>query len=105
KLESLPERKQGKGPMPAFFFVNPGIYFPSEQLDRPALQGVNGPLHQSLKDFGPALLRKYNPSAIGTFSAHCEAKGEMLVTDYGNNQQVTSTIVLFEYLQPQQQHV
>ncbi|KAH9819714.1 Extradiol ring-cleavage dioxygenase, class III enzyme, subunit B [Melampsora americana] len=88
ELESLPERKQGKGPIPAFFFAHghPGIYFPSEQPDRPGLQGVDGPLHQFLKDFGPALLRKYNPSAIVTFSAHWEAKGEMLVTDYGNDQ-------------------
>ncbi|KAG9000075.1 hypothetical protein FRB94_005654 [Tulasnella sp. JGI-2019a] len=48
-------------------------------------QGPRSPLAAFLKDFGPALLRKYNPKVIVVFSAHWETEEETLVTDYGDN--------------------
>ncbi|KAJ7649921.1 Extradiol ring-cleavage dioxygenase, class III enzyme, subunit B [Roridomyces roridus] len=45
--------------------------------------GASGPLATFLKDFGPALLKKYQPKGIVVFSAHWETDGERLVTDYG----------------------
>lgn len=51
-----------------------------------AYQGPNGVLASFLKDFGPALLKKYNPKGIVVFSAHWETSGERQVTDYGDNQ-------------------
>lgn len=42
--------------------------------------GPNGPLATFLKDFGPALLKKYSPKAIVVFSAHWETLGETLGT-------------------------
>jgi len=41
-------------------------------------QGPRGPLAAFLKDFGPALLKKYKPRAIVVFSAHWETAGERL---------------------------
>ncbi|EIN07687.1 Extradiol ring-cleavage dioxygenase class III enzyme subunit B [Punctularia strigosozonata HHB-11173 SS5] len=46
--------------------------------------GPAGPLAAFLRDFGPALLKKYNPRAIVVFSAHWETAGERVVTDYGD---------------------
>jgi len=46
--------------------------------------GPDGPLANFLRDFGPALLAKYQPKGILVFSAHWETKGEKLVTDYGD---------------------
>ena len=40
--------------------------------------GPHGPLATFLKDFGPALLKKYNPKAIVVFSAHWETYGERI---------------------------
>ncbi|KAG0146014.1 hypothetical protein CROQUDRAFT_45041 [Cronartium quercuum f. sp. fusiforme G11] len=94
-LESLPERKDKSGPIPAFFFAHghPGIYFDMEPRSaRDGLQGADGPLHHFLKDFGPTLLRKYNPDAIVVFSAHWETEPDTLVTDYGTDQPL-----LFDY--------
>ncbi|KAJ7023347.1 Extradiol ring-cleavage dioxygenase, class III enzyme, subunit B [Mycena alexandri] len=45
--------------------------------------GAEGPLAAFLKDFGPALLKKYQPKGIVVFSAHWETNNERLVTDYG----------------------
>lgn len=45
--------------------------------------GSRGPLAQFLDDFGPALLKKYQPKGIVVFSAHWETGKERLVTDYG----------------------
>ncbi|KAJ7184219.1 Extradiol aromatic ring-opening dioxygenase [Mycena filopes] len=44
--------------------------------------GPQGPLSLFLKDFGPALLKKYQPKGIVVFSAHWETHTERLVTDY-----------------------
>lgn len=38
--------------------------------------GPKGPLATFLKDFGPALLKKYQPKGIVVFSAHWETAGE-----------------------------
>jgi len=46
--------------------------------------GPNGPLANFLRDFGPALLAKYQPKGILVFSAHWDTTGEQLVTDYGD---------------------
>ncbi|KAI9446652.1 Extradiol ring-cleavage dioxygenase class III enzyme subunit B [Lactarius indigo] len=46
--------------------------------------GLESPLANFLRDFGPALLAKYQPKGILVFSAHWEAEGEQLVTDYGD---------------------
>lgn len=46
--------------------------------------GPRGPLAAFLKDFGPALLKKYNPKAIVVFSAHWETRGETLGKIYLN---------------------
>jgi aromatic ring-opening dioxygenase catalytic subunit (LigB family) len=40
--------------------------------------GPKGPLATFLKDFGPALLKKYKPSGILVFSAHWETANERL---------------------------
>ena len=40
--------------------------------------GPNGPNARFLKDFGPALLKKYSPKAIVVFSAHWDTRGERL---------------------------
>ncbi|KAH9180351.1 Extradiol ring-cleavage dioxygenase class III enzyme subunit B [Lactarius sanguifluus] len=46
--------------------------------------GLESPLANFLRDFGPALLSKYQPKGILVFSAHWETEGEQLVTDYGD---------------------
>ncbi|KAJ6488634.1 Extradiol ring-cleavage dioxygenase, class III enzyme, subunit B, partial [Mycena vitilis] len=56
--------------------------------------GPEGPLAAFLKDFGPALLKKYKPKGIVVFSAHWETNNERLgkfspsrrqtLTDYGD---------------------
>jgi 4,5-DOPA dioxygenase extradiol len=55
-------------------------------------QGKGGPLHEFLKDFGPTLLKKYNPKGIIVFSAHWETEDERQVTDYGDENPL-----LFDY--------
>jgi 4,5-DOPA dioxygenase extradiol len=50
-----------------------------------AYQGPNGPLAKFLAEFGPTLLKKYQPKGIVVFSAHWETQGERLVTDYPEN--------------------
>ncbi|KAJ3802404.1 Extradiol aromatic ring-opening dioxygenase [Lentinula aff. detonsa] len=89
-LESLPSTPQK---IPAFFFAHgspalalaqmPARLRASGRSDFEQYQGPNGPLANFLRDFGPALLRKYSPKAIVVFSAHWETLGERLVTDYG----------------------
>jgi len=49
-----------------------------------AWAGPKGPLATFLKEFGPALLKKYQPKGIVVFSAHWETGTERLVTDYGD---------------------
>lgn len=70
ELPSTPER------IPAFFFAHgsPMLAFPeSETPDGlPSAMGPKGPLASFLKDFGPALIKKYQPKGIAVFSAHWE---------------------------------
>lgn len=87
--EQLPTRRSMADPIPAFFFAHghPGIVFRREGSSRRGLQTVGGPLHQFLKDFGPTLLKKYDPKAIVIFSAHWESpSNQIIVTDYGADQ-------------------
>ncbi|KAJ7186989.1 Extradiol ring-cleavage dioxygenase, class III enzyme, subunit B [Mycena filopes] len=78
--------------IPAFFF---GHGSPLWWLQRPPAPGLartsgsmtwgpQGPLSLFLKDFGPALLEKYQPKGIVVFSAHWETHPERLVSDYGD---------------------
>ncbi|KAJ7349259.1 Extradiol ring-cleavage dioxygenase, class III enzyme, subunit B [Mycena albidolilacea] len=85
ELPSTPEK------IPAFFFGHgsPALAFPPDgDIARPgglmSWGGPGGPLAAFLKDFGPALLKKYQPKGIVVFSAHWETATERLVTDYGN---------------------
>ncbi|KAI7959470.1 hypothetical protein MJO28_003261 [Puccinia striiformis f. sp. tritici] len=90
RLDGLPPRKTGQeGVIPAFFFAHghPGIVFKSESTASRGLETVGGSLHNFLKDFGPALMKKYQPKGIVVFSAHWESPSkEIKVTDYGNDQ-------------------
>jgi len=74
--------------IPVFFFAHgsPVLAFtnPEEMGPMGKYQGRNSPLYEFLKDFGPTLLKKYNPKGIVVFSAHWETEGERQVTDYGD---------------------
>ncbi|KAF8267569.1 Extradiol ring-cleavage dioxygenase class III enzyme subunit B [Lactarius quietus] len=80
--------------IPSFFFGHgsPLLAFSSDIAERDARYppslinylGPEGPLANFLRDFGPALLAKYQPKGILVFSAHWETVGEQLVTDYGD---------------------
>ncbi len=79
-LEALPSTPDN---IPAFFFAHgsPALAFPENYSFGGGLsswQGPKGPLAKFLKDFGPALLRKYKPRGIVVFSAHWETLGERL---------------------------
>lgn len=83
-LDSLP---LNPAKIPAFFFGHgsPMLAFSKAAMfgARDAALGYNGPdgpLAQFLRDFGPALIQKYNPKAIVVFSAHWETEGERLGT-------------------------
>ncbi|KAJ7614000.1 Extradiol ring-cleavage dioxygenase, class III enzyme, subunit B [Roridomyces roridus] len=87
-LDELPDTPKK---IPAFFFGHGGSVTIGPDSDSvgpvPASilpwAGASGPLATFLKDFGPALLKKYQPKGIVVFSAHWETDGERLVTDYG----------------------
>ncbi|KAJ7702367.1 Extradiol ring-cleavage dioxygenase class III enzyme subunit B [Mycena rosella] len=91
-LEDLPATPEK---IPAFFFGHgsPILEFPASN-DGGLMQwaGSAGPLAKFLKDFGPALLKKYQPKGIVVFSAHWETTAERLVTDYGDENPL-----LFDY--------
>ncbi|KAH9001468.1 Extradiol ring-cleavage dioxygenase class III enzyme subunit B [Lactarius akahatsu] len=79
--------------IPSFFFGHgsPVLAIPSNVADRDPQwrsiikhSGLESPLANFLRDFGPALLSKYQPKGILVFSAHWETEGEQLVTDYGD---------------------
>ncbi len=82
-LDDLPARTDK---IPAFFFGHgsPMLAFPEKSANARGMgevykaMGPTGPLGTFLKDFGPALLRKYNPKGIVVFSAHWETQGERL---------------------------
>ncbi|KAG8953374.1 hypothetical protein FRC00_006367 [Tulasnella sp. 408] len=92
-LSELPEVKEGDGKkIPAFFFAHgsPMLIWPKNKAPRPGpfgdmlkYQGPESPLADFLKDFGKVILEKYKPKALVVFSAHWEESGDMLVTDYG----------------------
>jgi len=89
-LAALPSVPAG-GKVPAFYFGHgqPMLIWP-DTIPPPnddifSSAGPRGPLAQFLRDFGPALLEKYNPKAVVVFSAHWETSGERQVTDYGDN--------------------
>ncbi|TRM58300.1 Extradiol ring-cleavage dioxygenase, class III enzyme, subunit B [Schizophyllum amplum] len=90
QLEALPSNPEA---IPAFFFAHgsPALAFPAGKPPTffggamAQWVGLRGPLAMFLRDFGPALLEKYNPKAIVVFSAHWETYGETLVTDYGDD--------------------
>jgi len=70
--------------IPAFFFAHgsPALAFPKDTKSPfgglAEYQGANGPLAQFLKQFGPTLLKKYQPKGIVVFSAHWETMDERL---------------------------
>ncbi|KAJ7261376.1 Extradiol ring-cleavage dioxygenase, class III enzyme, subunit B [Mycena haematopus] len=87
-LDQLPSTPNN---IPAFFFGHgsPALAYPAKARDPFGgglfvWGGPNGPLAAFLKDFGPALLKKYQPKGIVVFSAHWETRNERLVTDYGD---------------------
>ncbi|KAJ7093186.1 Extradiol ring-cleavage dioxygenase, class III enzyme, subunit B [Mycena epipterygia] len=96
ELPATPEK------IPTFFFGHgsPALAFPASNAGSadPTRAGIfrwggpTGPLATFLKDFGPALLKKYQPKGIVVFSAHWETSTERLVTDYGDENPL-----LFDY--------
>ncbi len=76
ELPSTPDR------IPSFFFAHgsPMLAFPDDgRTDATmAYQGPRGSLAAFLRDFGPVLLKKYNPKGIVVFSAHWDTSGERL---------------------------
>lgn len=73
--------------IPSFYFGHgsPFLAVSSNVADRdPQLRsfmkyvGPESPFANFLRDFGPALLAKYQPKGILVFSAHWEAEGEQL---------------------------
>ena len=107
RLATLPGSSDA---IPSFFFGHgsPLLVFTSDVADRDTRWhsvikhvGPDGPLANFLRDFGPALLTKYQPKGILVFSAHWDTTGEQLgetffsqtsdpplmvkkVTDYGD---------------------
>lgn len=78
-LEELPSTPDK---IPAFFFAHgsPRLAFPQGEQSDPTMENhaPGGSLATFLRDFGPALLKKYNPKGIVVFSAHWETLGERL---------------------------
>jgi hypothetical protein len=82
-LDALPSSPRK---IPSFFFAHgsPMLASAENAARRGGMeaamqhQGPKGPLASFLKDFGPALLKKYNPRAIVVFSAHWETLGQRL---------------------------
>ena len=73
--------------IPPFFFGHgsPLLVFSKDVADREVWMqsaikhyGPESPLSDFLRDFGPALLAKYQPKGILVFSAHWETQGEQL---------------------------
>ena len=77
--------------IPAFFFAHGSPLLTISTSDVMAsrhpnvramleLAGLESPFANFLRDFGPALLAKYQPKGILVFSAHWETEGEQLGT-------------------------
>ena len=88
RLATLPGSPED---IPSFFFGHgsPLLVFSSDVVARdtrwhPVIKhvGPDGPLANFLRDFGPALLAKYQPKGILVFSAHWEMKEEQLGTPF-----------------------
>ncbi|KAG6832713.1 hypothetical protein H0H92_012285 [Tricholoma furcatifolium] len=84
-IEALPSTPNN---IPAFFLAHgsPFLAFPENEIHGRlgSYAGPKGPLASFLRDFGPALLKKYEPKGIVVFSAHWETYKTRLVTDYGD---------------------
>lgn len=78
-IESLPSTPNN---IPAFFLAHGSPFLAFPESDAHGLlgpySGPTGPLASFLKDFGPALLKKYEPRGIVVFSAHWETSGTRL---------------------------
>lgn len=80
-LEVLPATPKN---IPAFFFAHgsPMLAIPQAHPDRSQevmhALGPKGPLASFLADFGPILIKKYQPKGIVVFSAHWETDEERL---------------------------
>lgn len=78
--------------IPAFFFAHGSPVLTMSNNDSPNSNpqmrafidhgGLESPFANFLRDFGPALLAKYQPKGILVFSAHWETEGEQLGTCY-----------------------
>jgi aromatic ring-opening dioxygenase catalytic subunit (LigB family) len=77
--------------IPAFFFAHGSPFLAVSSTTSDAarnphmramldLTGLESPFANFLRDFGPALLAKYQPKGILVFSAHWETEGEQLGT-------------------------
>jgi aromatic ring-opening dioxygenase catalytic subunit (LigB family) len=75
--------------IPAFFFAHGSPILTVSKASVPQnpflramaeLSGLESPFANFLRDFGPALLAKYQPKGILVFSAHWETEGEQLGT-------------------------
>ncbi|KAJ3048396.1 hypothetical protein HK097_010561, partial [Rhizophlyctis rosea] len=77
--------------LPAIFLAHgsPLLLYPENQPLRfgslTSIGGPKGPHQQFLREFGPFLLKTYQPKAIVVFSAHWETDKEIEVMDYENN--------------------
>lgn len=80
-IEALPATPDN---IPAFFLAHgsPFLCFPETEVGiygrMSGYAGPGGPLATFLRDFGPALLKKYQPKGIVVFSAHWETTGTRL---------------------------
>lgn len=85
-LEALDALPSTPNHIPAFFFGHGSPILAFSDVDFstgrgsifPSYAGPHGPLSAFLKDFGPALLTKYQPKGIVVFSAHWETSPERL---------------------------
>lgn len=68
-LEELPATPNN---IPAFFFAHGSPALIRDMSPELADMGPNGRLANFLRDFGPVLLKKYQPKGIVVFSAHWE---------------------------------
>ena len=72
-LESLPATPDN---IPAFFFAHGSPMLANKTMKDEPMFRHSKILYDFLEDFGPALLKKYNPKGIVVFSAHWETAGE-----------------------------
>jgi 4,5-DOPA dioxygenase extradiol len=90
-LEALPATP---AKIPAFFFSHGSPMLVMERRGIPH-QGPSGPLFSFLSQFGPTLLKKYQPKGILVFSAHWETSPERLGHDFRLFFKVIVNIAIF----------